>query len=152
MSEDEQIIPASDYISRHTFFPIMFDSEQKLIWENVFIFQQKYSYCESVVWRKYATLVKVHKLGCIKAERDRIIRSNRKYKGAYTGNVGAVQNVICTDNISINVEHDPGNGQGIQHAHLRVVLPEGVEKLLKNRRVELWARLKEVFLIFDSYP
>lgn len=154
MSEDEQSIPASHHISRHIFFPIMYDSDQNLVWGNIFMFQQKYDYCESVVWRKYATLEEVHELGCAKAERDRNINNkDRKYGGASTAKVGSAREIVVLDsNASIEVEHDPSENQGIHHAHIRLLLPVGVRKLKPSEKTELRLILSDVFSDFDPYP
>lgn len=151
-------IPDSDYISRHVFFPIMYGEESDLIWENVFIFRSRDDYCESVVWRKYATPEEVHELGCAKAERDRIGnpdrpgKPDREYKGIYTGIVGEVRIIVCSGNIFFKVIHDPSNDQGNHHTHLKVVLPEGKTKLNKNDKPDLWLTLADVFSSFESYP
>lgn len=143
--EEKESIPANDEVSRHIFFPFMFENSE-IFWKKVFLFKTNNKYCESVVWRKYApSIIDVHVLGNIKVTKDRFTHKNRMYIGAYTCSVSLITNINTSNNIRIGVEHDPSNDQGRHHAHLKLLFPENINKPEKNDRSEIILKLKRVF-------
>lgn len=144
MEKIESIL-ASDEVSRHVFFPFMFENYE-IFWKKVFLFKTDNKYCESVVWRKYApSIIDVHVLGNIKVTKDRLTHESREYRGAYTCLVTLIRNINTANNISIEVEHDPSNDQGRHHSHLKLLIPENINKPKKNDRSEIVLKLKHVF-------
>ena len=146
-----ETIPSSDNVSRHLFFPFMFENDD-ILWSQVFTFQSKNDFCDSVVWRKYIpSTQEVHALGCEKLENDKLRYPNRKYFGACTGNVYDIRNFKTDHNIQLDVEHDQSNGQGKHHAHLKLLLPEGMNKPKPNDRSEIFSKIRLIFNRLEEY-
>lgn len=140
-------IPSSDNVSRHLYYPFMYDDGNcHIAWNKIFTFQRKNKFCDSVVWRKYAESIdQVHAIGCEKVKVDNEIDPNRKYVGAYTGSVREIRDISTDHNIHLEVVHDPTEDQGIHHAHLKLLLPDGMKKPSRNDRSEIFSKLEPIF-------
>ncbi len=141
-------IPLEDDVSRHLYFPFMFKYDD-LLWSQIFTFQTKNKFCDSVVWRKYAESIQfVHALGREKIERS---VSKHKYFGATTGSVSNIRKFSTDSDIRLEVEHDPCKDQGIHHAHLKLLLPDGMKKPTPTDRLEIFSKIPFIFELIEKY-
>lgn len=144
-------IPSGDNISRHLYYPFMYKNND-FLWNKIFTFSERNKFCDSVVWRKYIpSIQEVHALGCEKVKIDKLQHPNREYSGAFTGAVNDIRNIKTDNNIQLDVEHDQSNGQGIHHAHLKLLLPEDMNKPSRNDRVEIFSKLPLIFEPLEEY-
>jgi hypothetical protein len=145
-----ETIPSSDFVSRHLFEPSMRKADRELVWENVFMFQSKNSFKESIVWRRYApTIEQVHALGCSKQYNDQEIGKKTIYIGALTANAGSILGLKSKNGFQYAIVHDPSDGQGIHHAHVQFDISCGEPG--KNDKLELKVLLKDVFSQIENH-
>lgn len=136
-----EAIPDDDDASRHLFKPNMGSRYGDLIWSNVFMFQSKQGYCESLVWRRHATIDRVHELGCQKETNDRAAgRVDRTYLGALTARVGTVRAIRSGRGARFDVVH--AEEEGVHHLHVKYVNGAG---LSPNDKAELKSKIKTAF-------
>jgi hypothetical protein len=134
-------IPDQEDVSRHLFAPSMGEWGSDLIWHVVFMFKTERNYCESVVWRRYAsTLADVHKLGCDKQRVDRADGKSSTYFGAITGNVGRIRGIRSKNGARFQIVHAPE--EGIHHAHISYA---GDVSPSKNDKAELKSKIRREF-------
>lgn len=143
-----EMIPDGDEISRWIFYPHMSKEDRELIWDNVFMFPGGRP--ESVVWRRYLkSMEDVHEKGCeCEEQRNHERTKNGKEKQRYTGAISAkvidIRRIRNFKSHGFRVEHAPGDGQGIHHAHVLYDASQEYD-FTKQDKIELKSRLKAVF-------
>lgn len=104
-------IPDEDDVSRFLFSPSMGGRGSELIWNYVFMFKTDRNYCESVVWRRYASaLIDVHNIGCDKEAADRVQGKDSTYFGTLTGRVERIRAIRSKTGAHFLVVHAPEEG------------------------------------------
>ncbi|MBP6894345.1 MAG: hypothetical protein KBC94_07975 [Pseudacidovorax sp.] len=125
-------------------------AEERFIDERVFLFK-KPDYVESVVWRKYMpSLAEVHAWGCARQAEKRTTKQVWTYEGAATANVGDIRDIRTQHGDSVEVVHDPSDGQGDHHAHLQLRFGTD-EQHIPQRRTDLKEAVLRLFTAVDRH-
>jgi hypothetical protein len=138
-------------VSRLILFPQMYSEPlvgKELHWPNVFQFQRKYSFRESLVWRQYASEDQdVHWLGEQQEKRKRENatqqgknNTNIKYKGFISAKTEHIRAISTTNGYRFFVEHVPKEGR--YHAEVGYASADATPPAEK---ADLKMRLKNTF-------
>jgi len=143
-------IPDDTIVSRLILFPHMYDQTplgKALHWPNIFQFQSKYNFRESLVWRQYATEDEdVHWLGHRQEtkKREKAALRGKDLTDKYTGFISAktedIRAISTTNGYRFFVEHVPQEGRC--HAEVGYASADATPPAERN---DLKMRLKNTF-------
>ena len=134
-------IPHDAVLYRHAFYDRMYDEYEDLVFNKMFEFRSSNQHCESTVWGKYASIDRVHELGCSKERADQAEGKRNIYTGAIWATAGGVRRVENSKGHRLVVRHAPD--EGVQHAHICYDTSRGVPK--GGVKWELYAKLEKEF-------